>query len=160
MFIFAGAAESCKKEKKAEPVVPTPAEPSKGCKIPQDDNYDPSAEVSDSSLCDPTGTVAKFVGTYTGCESCNSGTSCYMDLIIQPGNAPYTIRILNFYGFGTNFVAQATVSQKYIAIPSQTFAGFTMQGNGFIQNNILNLTYQISSNDTSDICNFQGIITN
>lgn len=127
----------------------------KGCKTPEDDKYDAAAEEADNTKCDPTGTVAKFVGTYTGSESCTSGNDNY-SLMIEAGSSDYTIKIKNLYNAGATFVINANVSQKNITIPNQTVSGITVNGSGSINGNAITLTYSLSATGGSDNCTFNG----
>jgi hypothetical protein len=127
----------------------------KGCKTPEDDKYDAAAEEADNTKCDPTGTVAKFVGTYTGSESCTSGNDNY-SLEIEAGSSDYTIKIKNLYNAGSTFVINANVSQKNITIPNQTVSGVTVNGSGSINGNALQLTFSLSAAAGSDNCTFTG----
>lgn len=127
----------------------------KGCKTPEDDNYDAAAEEADATKCNPTGTVSKFLGNYTGSESCTSGSDNYTIEIVT-GSSDYSIKIKNLYNAGATFVINANVSQKNITIPNQTISGITINGSGTLNGNALSLTFNLSSSVGSDNCTFNG----
>ncbi len=123
----------------------------KGCTVEADDNFDALATESDPEACDPTGTVSKFVGSYSGVETCTSGNDSYTLSITASANE-YTVLLGNVYDAGTGFVISAEVNQNTITITNQTVQGVAVTGSGTLSGNILTVNYTLSVAGDSDAC--------
>lgn len=128
----------------------------KGCMTEADDSYDASATEADPSLCNPTGTVNKFVGTFQGTETCGSGTDAYSITITASSNA-YTILVSNLYDAGSSFTVSATVSQSSITIANQTVNSVAISGSGSISGNTLTVSYTLTYQGVSDTCTLTAL---
>lgn len=123
----------------------------KGCMNEADINFDASATESDPEACDPSGTVARFVGTFSGTETCTSGNDAYSITITASANE-YFILVANLYNAGSTFVVSASVSQNQLTIANQIVEGVTVSGSGTLNGNALTITYTLSLNGNSDTC--------
>ncbi|MCB0761988.1 MAG: hypothetical protein KDC12_10740 [Flavobacteriales bacterium] len=98
---------------------------------------------------------SKFLGTFTGTESCSvSGNFPITWNINTSGTAVNKVIINNLYADGT--AVSGTVSGTSITIPVQTATAqgfsFTVDGSGQISGNILTVTYTVSASGASETC--------
>lgn len=97
---------------------------------------------------------AKFLGSYTVSESCQSGNYSFSLSITSSSAGVSNIIINNFYDIGIN--VSATINGNSVTIPNQTIndggVALTISGSGQLSGNILTLTYNISAGTESDSC--------
>lgn len=97
---------------------------------------------------------AKFIGSYSVSESCQSGNYNFNFNITASSASVTSIIINNFYDIGINVTAN--ISGTTVTIPNQTVtqsgSALNVSGSGQLNGNILTLTYTISSGSDSDSC--------
>ena len=97
---------------------------------------------------------AKFLGTYTGSESCTLGTDNYSVKVTEHSDKA-KMNIENLYN--ENFVANANPDGNGFTIPSQSVgSSTTVSGNGTISGNNISITYTINNGATSNTCTYTG----
>ena len=107
---------------------------------------------------DPTTTDARDKFVHTNGWSCaesssQSGTSSFTVHINKSTSNTSQIFIENFYNFGFQNKATATVSGSSFTIASQTLAGNTVQGSGTMQGNgTVTMNYTVNSGSSIDTC--------
>lgn len=96
----------------------------------------------------------KFLGTYTGSETCTVGTDTY-SIQITANSDDAKFNILNLYN--QSFTAIADADGNSFTILSQTVgAGVTASGSGSITGNNITITYTINDGVTSNTCTYTG----
>ena len=97
---------------------------------------------------------AKFVGSYSVQESCQSGNYTFSMSVTSSSTGVSNIIINNFYDIGIS--VSASITGNSVTIPNQTIndqgVAFTVSGSGQLSGNILTLTYNISAGADSDSC--------
>lgn len=119
-----------------------------GCSCECDPGYE-------GTTCD-TEQRAKFTGSYTVNEACNSGNYSYNVSVTTGSASVSTIIISNFGDYGVNVTGTVNTDGTGLTIASQqvTIGGSaaTFSGTGQISGNILTISYTISSGGQSDTC--------
>ena len=116
-----------------------------------------------SKTCDPgyegtdckTETRAKYIGAFTGTETCDGGTSTITITYAAPsqGTDVTAVTIQNLYG--ANFVSTGTVqADGSINIPSQTFGTGTISGSITVTGGKIKATYVVAGGGNSDNCSW------
>lgn len=96
----------------------------------------------------------KFIGTYSGTETCTDGNDTY-GITISTNSDPVKFTISNLYN--DNLIAIASADGNSFTIPSQTAAaGVTASGSGTITGNNITITYTISDGTLSNTCTYTG----
>lgn len=105
----------------------------------------------------PTDERDKFVGAWK-CEEASSinGNSTFTIDINKSTTEKSQVIIENFYNYGFNKTAIATVSGNTLTIPSQTFSGTnTLSGSGKLSSDgkkIEDLNYTVNDGSSDDNC--------
>lgn len=96
----------------------------------------------------------KFIGVFTGSETCTIGTDNYS--ITCSANSDNTkFNIQNLYN--QSLTAIAAANGNAFTIPSQTVgSGVTAVGSGTITGNTMTVTYTVNDGVTSNTCTFTG----
>lgn len=96
----------------------------------------------------------KFIGVFTGSETCTVGTDNYS--ITCSANSDNTkFNIQNLYN--QSLTAIASANGNAFTIPSQTVgSGVTAVGSGTITGNTMTVTYTVNDGVTSNTCTFTG----
>lgn len=98
---------------------------------------------------------AKFYGTYTGNETCTTGSDNYQVTVTSNSAGITSVSISNIYN--QSFIVSGTVSGTSVSIPSQSVgSSTTVSGNGSISGNQLTITYEISSPLGTNSCTYIG----
>lgn len=104
----------------------------------------------------PTDERNKFVhanGWSCAENSSQSGASTFTVHITKSTSNTAQIQIENFYNFGFQNKATATVSGSSFSIASQQLSGNTIQGSGTLQSNgTITMNYTVNSGSTIDTC--------
>lgn len=105
-------------------------------------------------LCE-TLSRTKFLGVFTGNETCTIGTDTYS--ITCTANSDDTkFNIQNLYN-QSSVTAIASANGTSFTIPSQTvMAGTTASGSGVISSNTITVTYTITDGINTNTCTFTG----
>lgn len=107
----------------------------------------------EGTLCE-TLSRDKFIGVYSGNETCTLGTDTY-SITITANSDKVKFNIQNLYN--QSFTAIASASSNSFSIPSQTVgSGVTAVGSGNITGNTITITYTIIDGTTSNTCTFTG----
>jgi hypothetical protein len=99
---------------------------------------------------------AKFLGSFSVNEACNSGNYSYNSDVNTSSVSVSNIVITNFGDYSVSVAATVDANGTSVTIANQTVtisgASATVQGSGQISGNILTITYTISSGGVSDTC--------
>ncbi|HNB81048.1 MAG TPA: hypothetical protein PLP34_00770 [Chitinophagaceae bacterium] len=108
----------------------------------------------EGTLCE-TLSRTKFLGVFTGNETCTLGTDTYS--ITCTANSDDTkFNIQNLYN-QSSVTAIASANGNAFTIPSQTvMAGTVAVGSGTISGNTITVTYTISDGTNTNTCTFTG----
>ncbi len=107
----------------------------------------------EGSLCE-TLSRTKFIGVYTGTETCTVGSDTY-SITITANSDALKFNIQNLYN--QSFTAIATAGGNSFTIPNQTVgSGVTAVGSGSITGNIITITYSINDGVASNTCTYTG----
>ncbi|MFT4525807.1 MAG: hypothetical protein ACI85F_001964 [Bacteroidia bacterium] len=90
-----------------------------------------------------------FFGDYDVVHSCNSGSLSYL-ISLSEDTAVTNVLIANLYNSGN--IVSATVDSVNMTIPSQVFGTGTIEGAGFLDDDILNLSYIVVFGLNTDSC--------
>jgi hypothetical protein len=114
--------------------------------------------------CDPgyegddckTETRAKFIGQYTGPETCTVGTDNYTITVGRSSTDALKITFTNVYNQA--YTAVGTVDGSSFTVGTQDVAtGVTVSGTGTLSGNTLTFTYTIvTTGSVSNTCTFTG----
>jgi len=96
----------------------------------------------------------KFVGAYTGHETCSAGSDDYTATLSSTSTPDMTITLQNIYGQGFSATCTKTGDQTFTFSGSQSAATFS--GNGTLNGNQLTIVYTISTATVSNSCTFIG----
>ncbi|MBL7767036.1 MAG: calcium-binding EGF-like domain-containing protein [Chitinophagaceae bacterium] len=98
----------------------------------------------------------KFIGTYTGNETCTVGTDSY-SIQCTTNSDDTKFNIINLYNNSPQLTAIASADGNSFTIPSQTVgAGVTASGSGAITSNSITITYTISDGVSTNTCTYTG----
>ena len=96
----------------------------------------------------------KFIGVYSGSETCTVGTDTY-SITVTSNSDNVKFNVQNVYNQG--FTAIGTANGNAFTIPSQTIGtGTTASGSGVISGNTITITYTITSVAATNTCTFIG----
>lgn len=95
----------------------------------------------------------KFIGTYTGNETCTVGSDEY-SITIATNSDQLKITLTNIYGQGFTGTGTITGPNTFALSGSQT--GTTYTGTGTLNGNTLTLAYTITNGVTTNSCTFIG----
>ncbi|MBS1643781.1 MAG: calcium-binding EGF-like domain-containing protein [Bacteroidetes bacterium] len=95
----------------------------------------------------------KFIGTYTGNETCTVGTDTYT-VTIASNSDEIKITLTNIYNQG--FAATGTITGTNTFTFSGTSGTTNYNGTGTLATNQLTLKYHIGDGSTSNDCTFVG----
>lgn len=123
--LFLTSLPSCKKDKE-------------GCTDPLSENYDNDADVDDGTC---TYARDKFIGTFAGTETCDSGTYSWSMTVTESTTDVDGIILSNFGDFGESI--RATVSGSNLTL-NDTQVGITFSGTGTINGSALTINYAAS----------------
>lgn len=96
---------------------------------------------------------AKFIGTYTGNETCTIGSDNYT-VTIAAQSDDLRMTLTNIYN--DNFSAVCTVTGKSTFTFNTTQGGATYTGTGTLNGNTLTVNYTISDGTISNSCTYIG----
>ena len=96
----------------------------------------------------------KFIGTYSGNETCTVGTDTY-SIQLTTSSTATKFNIVNLYN--QSFTAIADADGNSFTIPSQTVgSNVTAAGSGTISGNSITITYTINDGTTTNTCTYTG----
>lgn len=99
----------------------------------------------------PTDDREKFIASWTCSEhSSINGNNPPFTVNIKAGSGTDDVLIENFYGAGFQEKATAYITVNDIDIFSQTYAGYTIKGNGSLSGNIITMNYTVNDAGTID----------
>jgi len=113
------------------------------CECP--DNYE-------GTLCESL-EREKFIGTYDVTDVCSNGNFTYV-MTISAGSVNDRVNISNMGNFGSSVLISATIDGEDISF-SDSSGGFTMVGDGYIDDDTLNFGFE-SSGGYSISCSSTG----
>jgi hypothetical protein len=107
----------------------------------------------EGTLCE-TLSRTKFIGVYSGTETCTVGSDTY-SITITANSDPLKFNIQNLYN--QSFTAIAAAGGNSFTIPNQTVgSGVTAVGSGSITGNTITVTYTINDGTASNTCTYSG----
>jgi hypothetical protein len=101
----------------------------------------------------------KFIGTWSCAEtSSQNGSSTFEVHINKSTTSTSQVVIENFYNYGFNKSATASISGSSLTIASQSFSGTTIQGSG-TSNSSTKISMNYTVNDGSDTDTVSAVLT-
>lgn len=109
----------------------------------------------EGTLCE-TLSRDKYVGVYTGNETCTIGSDTY-SITCSANSDDTKFNIQNLYNQSPVLTAIASASGNAFSIPSQTVgAGVTALGSGTITGNTITITYTLDDGTIVNTCTYVG----
>jgi len=93
---------------------------------------------------------AKFLGLYSVISSCQFETDTFYISITANANEISGVFFNNFFNDTTT--VRGIVEERYVYIPTQVISGYSLYGQGGINDSILILNYTSEHNDIYDSC--------
>lgn len=97
---------------------------------------------------------AKFVGAYTGSETCTIGSDTYTVTLTATAADNMKMTLTNLYNDNYNLTANITESNKFSI--SGTDKGVTFTGEGTLVGSVLTIKYTAANATISNSCTFTG----